>query len=305
MNDVIIAGTGPAGLTAALYLARADREPLVIEGDQPGGQLTTTTMVENYPGFEKGLMGPELMDVMRKQAERFGARFKSGTVDDVDLSGPPFKITVGDETVECQAFIVASGASARHLGLESEEQLMGKGVSTCATCDGALYKGKQVIVVGGGDSAMEEATFLTKFADKVTIVHRRDELRASKAMQKKAKDNDKIEFIWDTVVEDILDPEKDEVTGVKLHNKKKDETTEMEIDGVFLAIGHEPNTVFLKGHLDMDDHGYIRCEHNCCRTSVEGVFACGDVMDPKYRQVATSVGTGCRAAMDCEGWLAG
>ena len=300
---VVIAGTGPAGLTAALYLARAARRPLVIEGELPGGQLTTTTMVENYSGFEQGIMGPQLMEIMRRQAERFGARYKSGIVGGVDFSCRPFRIAVGVETIECDAFIVATGASPRYLGLESERKLLGHGVSSCATCDGAFFKGKRVIVVGGGDSAMEEATFLTRFAEKVHIVHRRDRLRASMAMQKKAMDDRKIDFIWDTVVDEIMDVEAGEVTAVTLRGTKTDKVVEMPVDGVFLAIGYDPNTLFLKGHVDMDEHGYLPCQPASCMTSVRGVFACGDVMDSKYRQVATSVGNGCRAAIDCDHFL--
>lgn len=300
---VIVAGAGPAGLTAALYLARADREPIVVEGDLPGGQLTTTTEVENYPGFVDGVMGPDLMDTFRKQAERFGASYTSGLIKSVDLSRKPFRVTVAKETLECEAFIVATGASARLLGLEAEKKLMGRGVSTCATCDGAFYRGKQVIVVGGGDSAMEEGTFLTKFADRVFVVHRRDELRASRIMQDRARENDKVEFIWDTVVEDIYDVDKGEVTGVRLHNKKTDQRRDMDIDGVFLAIGHDPNTAFLDGRLELDEKGYIKCKPDSSQTSVEGVFACGDVMDPFYRQVITAGGTGCRAAIDCDHYL--
>jgi thioredoxin reductase (NADPH) len=302
-EQIIIAGTGPAGLTAALYLARADRGPLVIEGDLPGGQLTTTTMVENYSGFEQGIMGPELMDIMRRQAGRFGARYKHGIITSADLSRRPFQVTVDNDVLECHTLIIATGASPRLLGLDSERKLMGRGISSCATCDGAFFRQKKIIVVGGGDSAMEEATFLTKYADKVHVVHRRGELRASKAMQKKAMENNKIEFVWNTVVEDITDVGKSTVTGVTLRNTKTGLMSSMKIDGIFVAIGHDPNTTFLKGQLDMDDHGYIRCREQTCATSVEGVFACGDVMDLRYRQVATSVGAGCRAAMDCEEYL--
>ena len=303
-EQVMIAGTGPAGLTAALYLARGNRNPLVINGNLPGGQLTTTTLVENYPGFAEGVMGPDLMDTMRRQAERFGARFRPGLVTGVDFTSRPFTVTVGGDTLECLAFIVATGASPRYLGLESEKALIGKGVSTCATCDGAFYRGKRVIVVGGGDSAVEEATFLTKFAERVVLVHRRDTLRASDIMQKRVFENKKIEIIWDTVPVEIHDAAKGEVTGVTLRNTKTGDTREMEIDGVFLAIGHTPNTAFLKGALDVDQEGYIACGKDGCQTAVEGVFACGDVMDARYRQVATSVGTGCRAAIDCDRFLA-
>jgi thioredoxin reductase (NADPH) len=302
-EQVIIAGSGPAGLTAAIYTARANLEPLVIDGSAPGGQLMTTTEVENYPGFEEGITGPELMQVMRKQAERFGARYKQTYVKSVDLSDHPFKIEVEDETLETQTFIIATGASARLLGLESEKKLMGHGVSTCATCDGAFFRDKTVTVVGGGDSAMEESTFLTRFAKKVYVVHRRDELRASKIMQDRAKKNDKIEFIWDTVVDEIFGVDKGKVTGVRLKNVKSEDMTEMDIDGVFIAIGHTPNTGFLEGEIDLDKKGYVVCKPCTSHTSVEGVFAAGDLMDPVYKQAVTAAGLGCRAALDAEHYL--
>jgi len=302
-EQVIIIGSGPAGLTAALYTARASLRPLVIEGAQPGGQLMTTTDVENYPGFGEPILGPDLIALMKKQAERFGARFATTDVTTVDLSNPPFTVTTAEETLQCQAVIVATGASARLLGLESERKLMGHGVSACATCDGFFFRDKSLIVVGGGDSAVEEAMFLTRYASKVTVVHRRDKLRASKVLQERAFKNPKLAFLWDTVVEDIYDVAQGKVTGVKLRNVKTHEASERPLDGVFVAIGHEPNTRFLAGQLELDSKGFIVCRGDSSRTSVEGVFAAGDVMDPLYKQAVTAAGSGCRAAMDCDHYL--
>jgi thioredoxin reductase (NADPH) len=303
VEDVIIAGTGPAGFTTAIYAGRANLSPLVIEGAQPGGQLMSTTEVENFPGFVAGIHGPELMDIMRQQAQRFGARFRAGMVKSVDLTKTPFSVHLEDETLECLSFIVATGASARLLGLPAEQKLMGYGVSACAVCDGFFFRDKRVIVVGGGDSALEEAVFLTKFARRVYVVHRRDALRATKIMQDRAFRNNKIEFIWNSVVEDIHDVDQKKVTAVKLLNLVTDEPTLMEIDGVFMAIGHVPNSGFLHGQVMLNAQGYILCQGVSSRTSVEGVFACGDVMDPIYRQAITAAGTGCRAAIDCDHYI--
>jgi thioredoxin reductase (NADPH) len=302
MRDVIIIGSGPAGLTAAIYAARADLSPLVIEGSSAGGQLMTTTEVENFPGFKDGILGPDLMLNMREQAARFGAEFVQGDATAVNLAEHPFTVEVFKETHRAKALIVATGASAKWLGIESEQALIGHGVSACATCDGFFFRGKQVAVVGGGDSAIEEATFLTKFATQVTIIHRRNELRASRIMQDRARANPKIQFIWDTVVEDILDPKEGHVTGLVLRNVKTGERSTFPVDGVFMAIGHQPNTALFRGQLEMDATGYI-ITSNGTKTSVPGVFAAGDVADRVYRQAITAAGSGCMAAIDAERYL--
>ncbi|MCP9455857.1 MAG: thioredoxin-disulfide reductase [Nitrospira sp.] len=300
-HQVVIIGSGPAGLTAAIYTARANLSPLVIEGWQSGGQLTTTTEVENYPGFTHGIMGPELMNAMRRQAERFGAQFMAGDVSRVNFRRHPFELIVEDEqTVQAMTVIIATGASPVQLGLSNERRLTGHGVSTCATCDGFFFRGKDLVVVGGGDSAMEEAIFLTKFATSVTIVHRRDKLRASKIMQDRAMKNEKIRFLWNSVVEDILG--QDTVTGVRLRNVVTGSVLEVPCAGVFIAIGHRPNTTLFAGQLAMDERGYLRT-YNGTATSVPGVFAAGDVQDSKYRQAITAAGSGCMAAIDAERFL--
>lgn len=301
MRNVVIIGSGPAGLTAAVYAARANLSPLLIEGWQSGGQLTTTTEVENYPGFAKGIMGPELMKEMRAQAERFGTEFLTGDVTEVDFTKRPLTIAIDNErTIEARTVIIATGASAVQIGLKNEARLTGHGVSTCATCDGFFFRGKELVVVGGGDSAMEEANFLTKFATKVFVVHRRDKLRASKILQDRAMKNEKISFIWNSVVEDILG--NDLVTGVRLKNLVTGTTTTLACAGVFVAIGHRPNTALFAGQLDMDVKGYIVTK-NGTATSVPGVFASGDVQDSTYRQAVTAAGTGCMAAIDAERFL--
>lgn len=301
MRQVVIMGSGPAGLTAAIYTARANLSPLVLEGWQSGGQLTTTTEVENYPGFAKGIMGPELMKEMRAQAERFGAEFQIGEVTAVDVTVRPFRIVVdGEQVVHTKTLIVATGASPITLGLPNEGRLWGYGVSSCATCDGFFFKGKDLVVVGGGDSAMEEAIFLTKFAAKVSVIHRRDKLRASKIMQDRAMKNERISFLWNTAVEDVLGT--DVVTGVRLKNIVTGKVWDLPAAGLFLAIGHRPNTALFSGQLEMDAAGYVLTHHGT-HTSVPGVFAAGDVQDAHYRQAVTAAGSGCMAAMDAERYL--
>jgi thioredoxin reductase (NADPH) len=300
---MVIIGSGPAGLTAAVYAARANLQPLLIEGKEPGGQLTLTTLVENYPGFPEGVMGPDLMEAMRKQAQRFGAEVLSGYVHAVKLKGHPFRVYYGDQEVQTKTVVISTGSSAKLIGLDTEIQLMGHGVSTCATCDGFFYRGKEIAVVGGGDSAMEEATFLTKFATKVSLIHRREVFRASKIMQDRAMKNPKVEFLLNSVVEEVLGAKETGVTGLKLRNVKTRDLSELKVDGLFVAIGHNPNTEIFKGQIDLDERGYVKTQPDSTRTNIPGVFACGDVQDPVFRQAITAAGSGCMAALEAERWL--
>ena len=303
-ENVIIVGSGPAGLTAALYTARANLEPLMIEGAAPYGQLMLTTEVENFPGFPDGVMGPELMEKFRAQAARFGGKFITADATRVDLSKRPFVVEAGDATYEGNAVIVSTGAKARMLGIPGEAELLGRGVSTCATCDGFFFRGKELVVVGGGDSAMEEAIFLTKFATKVTVVHRREGLRASKIMQDRALNHPKMAFVWNSVVDEVVgDMETGVVNALRLRNVETNDLSDFATDGLFVAVGHDPNTALFKGQLDLDDNGYIKVAHPRTATSVDGVFACGDVVDHIYRQAITAAGTGCAAAIDAERYL--
>ena len=303
-HRVIVVGSGPAGCTAAIYLSRANLAPLVLEGLQPGGQLTITTDVENYPGFPEGILGPKLMDLMRQQAERFGAVFKMEQVESVNLRNHPFEITTDQHIFECDALIIAAGASAMQLGLPSEKELQGFGVSYCATCDGFFFRGKEIAVVGGGDSAMEEATFLTKFASRVTIIHRREALRASKIMQERALSNPKIQFRYNSAVDEVIGTKEGGITSLKIRNLQTNEVDDFATQGLFVAIGHTPNTAVYKGQIELDEKGYIVLpHHNSTVTNIQGVFACGDAVDHVYRQAVTAAGTGCMAALDCERWL--
>ncbi len=310
IENVVIVGSGPSAYTAALYTSRANLNPLLVEGEAgrneglPGGQLMITTEVENYPGFPKGVQGPELMELMRQQAERFGTRIEAGWVGKLDLTKRPFRLWTGEREIQAKAVIITTGAGAKFLGIPSEKALMNRGLSACATCDGALplFRNKPLAVIGGGDTAVEEATFLTRFASKVTIVHRRSELRASKIMQDKARKNPKIDFLWNSVVTEVLDVKAAKVTGLRVQNVESKKEADIPFTGVFVAIGHEPNTAFLKGHVDLDEKGYVRVSRGTY-TSVEGVFAAGDCVDHVYRQAVTAAGMGCMAAIDAERWL--
>jgi thioredoxin reductase (NADPH) len=302
MNNVVIIGSGCAGLTAAIYAARANLTPLVIEGHEPGGQLSLTTHVENFPGFAEGIMGPELIENMRKQAQRFGAQFKSGVVTEVDVTQRPFKIVAGKDVYEARTLIVAAGASARLLGLKGEKELIGRGLSTCATCDGYFFRGKPIAVVGGGDSAMEEANFLSRYATHVYLIHRRDDFRASKIMIDRARANEKVEFVTPYVVDEILTAD-NYVNGVRLRDTKTDATRDIDLHGVFVAIGHNPNSIVFRGKLDMDENGYLLSKNGSSLTNVPGVFVAGDVQDHRYRQAVTAAGSGCMAALDAEKFL--
>jgi thioredoxin reductase (NADPH) len=302
LNNVIIIGSGCAGLTAAIYAGRANLKPVVIDGFEPGGQLSLTTMVENFPGFPEGILGPDLIENMRKQAQRFGTEFRAGVITEVDLSKRPFTIKTATETFETRTLIVAAGASARMIGLESERKLIGYGVSTCATCDGYFFRGKEIAVVGGGDTAMEEANFLSKFASRVHLLHRRNEFRASKIMVDRARSNEKIRFVTPVAVQDISDVSKGGVENVTLRNTETNEISTLPVEGVFIAIGHEPNTKVFRGQLDMDENGYL-ITNNGSKTNVPGVFAAGDVQDHHYRQAITAAGSGCMAALDAERFI--
>lgn len=301
MRNMVIIGSGPAGLTAAIYASRANLNPLLIEGKEPGGQLTLTTLVENFPGFPEGVQGPDLMENMKKQAAHFGTEIRNGYVGRVDLSKRPFKVWVDEELIETETVLISTGSSAKLIGLESERRLMGHGVSTCATCDGFFFRGKKIAVVGGGDSAMEEGTFLTKFATEVNLIHRRDAFRASKIMQDRALKNPKIRVHYDTTVTEVIGDEV--VTGLRLQNVKTQAESMLELDGLFVAIGHEPNTGIFEGQIDLDVKGYIRTQPGSTRTNVPGVFACGDVQDPVFRQAITAAGSGCMAAIEAERFL--
>ncbi|MBF6356758.1 thioredoxin-disulfide reductase [Nocardia higoensis] len=302
VHDLIIVGSGPAGYTAAIYAARADLQPLLFEGTQFGGALMTTTEVENFPGFRAGIMGPDLMEEMREQAKRFGADIRTEDVDALDLTGSVKKVTVGDDTYLAKAVILAMGSAARYLGVPGEERLLGRGVSACATCDGFFFRGQDIVVVGGGDSAMEEATFLTKFASKVTIVHRREEFRASRIMLDRARDNEKIEFVLNAEVAEVKGDTS--VTSLVLRDTRTGETSELAATGLFVAIGHDPRSELVRGQVELDDEGYVLVEHPTTATAIPGVFAAGDLVDHTYRQAITAAGTGCRAAIDAERWLA-
>lgn len=305
MHQTVVIGTGPAGLTAAIYLARANLNPLVIEGLEPGGQLTTTTEVENFPGFPEGIQGPELMDHMRKQAQRFGAEFVASWVESVDFSGQPFQVKLeGGKTLEASSVIISTGASAKYLGIPGEQENVGRGVSTCATCDGFFFRGKKLLVIGGGDSAMEEANFLTRFASEVKVVHRREELRASKIMQERARANEKIAWALNRAPLEVVTAE-GMVKGLKVRHNESGQEELLEADGIFVAIGHTPNTKFLNGAVETDGLGYIVVKPGTTETNIPGVFACGDVQDTRYRQAITAAGSGCMAAMDCEKFLEG
>jgi len=303
MRNMVIIGSGPAGLTAAIYAARANLNPILVEGKEPGGQLTLTTLVENFPGFPEGIMGPQLMDDMKKQAQRFGTEFVTGFVDKVQLSERPFRVHYGGNEVQAKTVVISTGSSAKLIGIESEWKLMGHGVSTCATCDGFFYRGRKIAVVGGGDSAMEEATFLTKFAIEVNLIHRRDKLRASKIMQDRAFGNPRIKFHWNREVTEVVGSKETGVTGLKLRDVKTGNISPMEVEGLFIAIGHHPNTEIFRGQIELDEMGYIKTKPGSSRTSIDGVFACGDVQDPVFRQAITAAGSGCTAAMEAEKWL--
>jgi thioredoxin reductase (NADPH) len=300
---MVIIGSGPAGLTAAVYAARANLNPLLIEGKEPGGQLTLTTLVENFPGFPEGIMGPELMDNMRKQAQHFGCEIVNGFVHKARLIERPFRVYWGDQEVDTKTVIISTGSTAKLIGLESEWNLMGHGVSTCATCDGFFYRGKKIAVVGGGDSAMEESIFLTKFASEVNLIHRRDKLRASKIMQDRAFENPKIKFHWNTEVKEVVGSKESGVTALKVENVQSGDKSKLDVEGLFIAIGHHPNTEIFRGQIDLDEMGYIRTRPGTTRTNVDGVFACGDVQDPVFKQAITAAGTGCMAAIEAERWL--
>jgi thioredoxin reductase (NADPH) len=303
VRNITILGSGPAGLTAAIYAARANLQPTLIEGLQAGGQLMITSDVENYPGFKDGILGPELMQEMKEQAARFGTEFLLGDATKVDFSRRPFRVWLDEQVVESKTLVLATGASAKWLGIDSETALYGRGVSACATCDGFFFRDKAVVVVGGGDTAMEEANYLTRMVRKATVIHRRDQLRASKIMQDRALKNEKIDFIWDSVVDAIHDPDAGKVTGVKLRNLKTGRMWDHPTDGVFIAIGHQPNSQLFQDQIDMDERGYIRTRGFSTQTNIPGVFASGDLMDPVYRQAVTAAGTGCMAAIDAERWL--